>query len=306
MIPEAMRGPQYDAAWADELAKWKKGQEAWDMLQFALRLGEHPRVCVTTTPKNVDVLKMLLDLPSTVVTHAATEANRVNLAETFLEEVRARYAGTRIGQQELDGLLLTEVDGALWTREMLDGLRVPAAPDLDRIVVAVDPSVGGQDECGVVVAGAILQGEPADWKAYVLADRSITASPKGWASVAVGAYEFFAADRIVAEANQGGELVRETLHVADDSVPVKLVHASRGKVARAEPVAALYEQGRVHHVGGLEDLEAQMVQMSQRGFEGSGSPDRVDALVWALHELMIEGRRAHVAKRAWEPAVRSF
>ncbi len=304
--PDGMRGPQYDAAWADELAKWKKGGAAWDMLQFALRLGTNPQVCVTTTPKNVDVLKQLLDLPSTVMTHAATEANRVNLAESFLNEVRERYAGTRMGQQELDGVLLTDIEGALWTREMLDDLRVQEAPELDRIVVGVDPSVGGQDECGIVVVGAVLKGEPSAWRAFVLADRSILASPQGWASTAVGAYERFAADRIVAEANQGGELVRETLQSADEMVPVKLVHASRGKAARAEPVAALYEQGRVHHLPGQEALEAQMVQMSSRGFEGSGSPDRVDALVWALHELMINGRQAHVKKRAWEPKVRSF
>lgn len=294
--PESLRGPQFDAAWADELAKWKRGTEAWDMLQFALRLGDDPRACVTTTPRNVDVLKQVLDLSSTVVTHAPTEANRANLAAGFLSEVRARYAGTRIGRQELDGVLLTDVEGALWSSEMLEGARVRAAPVLDRIVVGLDPAAGGKDECGIVVVGAELQGPPEEWRAYVLADRSVKASPDAWARVAVGAYADFEADRIVAEVNQGGEMVVQTLRTVDPMVPVQMVHATRGKVVRAEPVAALYEQGRVRHVldpgGGLADLEEQMVQMTRTGFAGQGSPDRVDALVWALHALMIEGRQS--------------
>jgi phage terminase large subunit-like protein len=285
--PEAMRGPQFDAAWADELAKWEKGQEAWDMLQFALRLGDDPRVCVTTTPRNADVLKDLLEAPSTVVTQAPTEANRVNLAESFLAEVRARYAGTRLGLQELDGQLLTDVEGALWQSEEIEALRVRKVPALDRIVVGVDPAAGGADECGIVVVGAVTQGPPEDWCAYVLADHSVRASPIGWAEVAVKAWEAFEADRIVAEANQGGQMVAQTLRTVDAMAPVKLVHAARGKAARAEPVAALYEQGRVRHVRGLGTLEDQMVQMTRTGFQGDGSPDRLDALVWAVHELMI-------------------
>jgi len=290
--PEALRGPQFDGAWVDELAKWKKARDTWDMLQFALRLGEHPQVCVTTTPRNVGVLKDLLEMDTTVVTSAPTEANRANLAESFLDEVRARYAGTRLGRQELDGILLEDTEGALWTRAALDAARVDDLPRLDRIVVALDPPVtgkGSSDECGIVVAGAVTSGPVQDWRAYVLADASVgAASPNAWATAAIRAMERYGADRLVAEVNQGGEMVEAVIRQVDPLVPVKTVHASRGKVARAEPVAALYEQGRVHHVSGLGELEDQMCAMTAQGFEGRGSPDRVDALVWALHELIIE------------------
>ncbi len=289
---EGLRGPQFDAAWVDELAKWKKAQLAWDMLQFALRLGQRPRVCVTTTPRNVGVLKSLLDSPSTVLTQAPTEANRANLAESFLEEVRARYAGTRLGRQELDGVLLSDVEGALWCGGMLDAARVESAPELDRVVVAVDPSVSGgaaADACGIVVAGVCSKGPPQDWRAWVLADCTVSGvGPAGWAKAAIEAMERFGAERLVAEVNQGGKLVEEVIRQVDPLVPYKAVHAARGKAARAEPVAALYEQGRVKHLRGLGDLEDQMGLMTARGFDGAGSPDRVDALVWALHELMIE------------------
>lgn len=288
---EGLRGPQFDAAWVDELAKWPKAQVTWDMLQFALRLGDDPRVCVTTTPRNVDVLKTLLDSPSTVVTRAKTEANRANLAASFLEEVRARYDGTRMGRQELDGVLLADVEGALWTSEMVERARVKAAPELDRIVVALDPAVSSgasADECGIVVVGAVTQGRKAEWQAYVLADRTVKgARPLEWAEAAVAAFSDFDADRLVAEVNQGGELVRSVVEQVDGSVPLTSVHARQGKHVRAEPVAALYEQGRVHHVGAFDALEDQMVQMSANGFQGSGSPDRVDALVWALTELIV-------------------
>ncbi len=290
--PDGLRGPQFDAAWVDELAKWKKGQETWDQLQFALRLGDDPRVCVTTTPKNVDVLKRLLASPSTVSTHAPTEANAANLAGSFLEEVRARYAGTRLGRQELDGVLLADADGALWTTGMLEGVRVDAVPDLDRIVVGLDPATtsgSAADECGIVVVGVQTRGPVQDWRAFVLADATVQgATPTGWARAAISAMERFGADRLVAEVNQGGQMVGEVLRGVDPLVPLKSVHASKGKVARAEPVAALYEQGRVSHLKGLDALEDQMCRMTARGYEGGGSPDRVDALVWALHELMIE------------------
>lgn len=289
--PEGLRGPQFDAAWVDELAKWKKGLETWDMLQFALRLGEHPQVCVTTTPRNVDVLKRLLESPSTVQTHAATEANRANLAASFLEEVQARYAGTRLGRQELEGVLLADAEGALWSSEALQATQVRSLPSFDRIVVGLDPSVSGgasADACGIVVVGAQLKGPPQDWRAVVLADCTVEgAGPSGWARAAIQAMDEYGAERLVAEVNQGGKLVEEVLRQVDPLVPYKAVHASRGKAARAEPVAALYEQGRVRHVKGLSALEEQMCQMTARGFEGQGSPDRVDALVWALHELMV-------------------
>ena len=290
--PEALRGPQFDAAWVDELAKWKKAQETWDMLQFGLRLGEYPQVCVTTTPRNVDLLRSLLARASTVSTHAPTEANRAYLADSFLEEVRARYAGTRLGRQELEGVLLDEAEGALWTSRMLEGLRKAKAPELDRIVVAVDPPVTshvGSDECGIVVAGVSMQGEVGDWRAYVLDDVTVRAkSPLGWARVAVTAMETWGADKLVAEVNQGGDLVSEVVRQVDPLVPIKAVRAARGKAARAEPVAALYEQGRVFHVGSFGELEDQMCRMTVQGYEGQGSPDRLDALVWALHELVIE------------------
>lgn len=289
--PEGLRGPQFDAAWADELGKWRNAKDAWDMLQFSLRLGENPRACVTTTPRNVPVLRKLLKAPSSVVTHAPTEANRANLAGSFLREVRTLYAGTRLERQELDGELLTDVEGALWTGAMLEAAQVREVPDLNRVVVGLDPSVSGgekADACGIVVVGAVTEGPPQAWKAFVLADRTVKGiGPAGWARTAIAAMRQHRADRLVAEVNQGGKLVEEVIRQLDPMVPYRAVHASRGKSARSEPVAALYEQGRVKHCGDLGALEDQMVQMSVRGYQGKGSPDRVDALVWALHELMI-------------------
>lgn len=303
--PEGLRGPQFDAAWVDELAKWKKAQATWDQLQFALRLGEDPRVCVTTTPRNVGVLKALLASPSTVTTHAPTQANAAHLAQSFLDEVMARYAGTRMGRQELEGVLLAEPEGALWTTAMLEAAQVARLPELDRIVVGLDPATtsgSASDECGIVVVGAQTRGPVQDWRAYVLADATVQgATPTGWARAAITAMERFGADRLVAEVNQGGQMVGEVLRGVDPLVPLRSVHASRGKVARAEPVAALYEQGRVRHVRGLDRLEDQMCRMTAQGFEGGGSPDRVDALVWALHELMIEP-----AAKWRSPGVRSL
>ena len=290
--PERLRGPQFDAAWCDEFAKWPDGGAALDNLQFALRLGDSPQMCVTTTPKNVPHLRDLLGQETTAVTHAATEANAAYLAAPFLDEVRRKYAGTRIGRQELDGQLLTDIDGALWTVDMMDAGRAAHAPVLDRIVVAVDPPVSeGEtaDACGIIVAGAVTQGPPQDWRAYVLADMTVEgASPTAWARAALAAFHKFEADRLVAEVNQGGALVETVLRQIDPGVPYKAVRASRGKSARAEPVAALYEQGRIHHLAGLDALEDQMGQMTRAGFDGRGSPDRVDALVWALTDLMIE------------------
>ena len=243
--PEGLRGPQFDGAWVDELAKWKKARETWDMLQFGLRLGDDPRVCVTTTPRNVGVLKDVLAAPSTVVTSAPTEANAAFLAEGFLDEVRARYAGTRLGRQELDGVLVDTAEDALWTPSMLESCRLEAPPELDRVVVAVDPPVtghAGSDACGIVVVGAVTQGPVQDWRAYVLADASVTAaSPASWAKAAIRAMEQWGAERLVAEVNQGGDLVEQVIRQIDPLVPFKAVHAGRSKGARAEPVAALYE-----------------------------------------------------------------
>jgi len=290
--PESLRGPQFDAVWADELAKWRRGGEAWDMLQFALRLGDSPRACVTTTPRQSQMLRELLELPTTVVTHAPTQANRANLADSFLREIEGRYGGTSLGRQEIEGVMLAEVEGTLWSVDDLARCQVADRPELDRIVVAIDPpgtSHAGSDECGIVVAGARMTGDLRDWHAVVLEDASVSAArPSVWAEAAIAAMRRHGADRLVAEVNQGGDMVEAVVRSVDAMVPYRSVHASRGKVARAEPIAALYEQGRVSHLRGLSVLEDQMGLMTSRGYEGKGSPDRVDALVWALYDLMIE------------------
>jgi phage terminase large subunit-like protein len=290
--PEKLRGPQFDAAWVDELAKWPNAQHTWDMLQFSLRLGAHPQQVVTTTPKNVEVLKAVLKNPSTVSTHAPTQANRANLAASFLEEVERRYAGTLQGREELEGVMLEEAEGAMWTLAAIERGRVERAPGLSRIVVAVDPPVtghAGSDECGILVVGAVTEGPPQTWRAFVLEDASVkAASPDTWARAAIAAKERWGADRVVAEVNQGGDMVESVLRQIDPLVAYRAVRATRGKAVRAEPVAALYEQGRVRHLPNLGPLEAQMCLMTSTGFQGKGSPDRVDALVWALTDLMVE------------------
>jgi phage terminase large subunit-like protein len=287
--PEALRGPQFDAAWADELGKWKKGTEAWDQLQFALRLGDDPRAIVTTTPRPQAALKALLARPGTVVTHAPTRANRAWLADGFLAEVEARHAGSRTGLQELEGVLVEETEGTLFPLPLLSAAQVAKAPQMGRVVVALDPAVGGSDLCGLVAVGAVTEGPVQDWRAYVLEDASLrAASPTDWARAALDLMARHGAERLVAEVNQGGNLVASVLRQIDPLVPVTAVHATRGKGARAEPVAALYEQGRVKHLPGLGALEEQMGRMTPQGFEGAGSPDRVDALVWALHALILE------------------
>lgn len=280
--PERLRGPQHDVAWADELAAWKY-PEAWDQLQFGLRLGPDPRVVVTTTPKPIRVLKAILAHPATALTRGSTYENAANLPPAFLEKIIARYEGTRLGRQELFAEILEDVPGALWKREQLENLRAVRVPELVRVVVGVDPAAGASElgsETGIVVAGL-----GADGRGYVLEDASLAASPDAWARAAVAAYHKYGADRLVAEVNQGGDMVRHTVYTVDRKVAFKPVRASRGKQIRAEPVAALYEQGRVHHVGQLGALEDQMCTW----VPGEKSPDRLDALVWALTELMIGG-----------------
>jgi phage terminase large subunit-like protein len=290
--PDSLRGPQFDAAWVDELAKWPRAEETWDMLQFALRLGSHPRQVVTTTPQNVSTLKRIMKNPSTVITHAPTDANRAYLAASFLEEVQARYAGTRLGMQELQGLLLDDIDGALWNAGLLERGRLDKAPVLARVVVAIDPPVTahkGSDECGIVVVGAVTEGAPQNWRAVVLEDASVQgASPDEWARAALAAMDRHGADRLVVEVNQGGDMVQSVIRGIDPLVAIRQVRATKGKMLRAEPVAALYEQGRVSHLRGLGRLEEQMCQMTVTGYQGKGSPDRLDALVWALTELIVE------------------
>jgi len=274
--PEGLRGPQFDGAWVDELAKWKKARETWDMLQFGLRLGEDPRVCVTTTPRNVGVLKDILAASSTVVTSAPTEANAAYLAEGFLEEVRARYAGTRLGRQELDGVLVDAAEDALWTPAMLEAGRVEAAPDLDRIVVAVDPPVtghSGSDECGIVVVGAVTRGPVQDWRAYVLADASVrAASPASWAGAAIRAMEQWGAERLVAEVNQGGDLVEQVIRQVDPLVPFRSVHASRGKVARGRAGGRALRAGAGASPAGAGRAGGPDVRDDRARVRGQGQP----------------------------------
>jgi phage terminase large subunit-like protein len=297
--PDGLRGHQFHAAWSDELCKWKHAEETWSNLQLALRLGPRPRQVVTTTPRPTALLKRLMKAPGTFMAHATTYANAQNLSRVFLDEIAAAYEGTRLGRQELHGELVEDVAGALWTRAMIERSRI-AAPQgfhetLDRIVVAVDPpatSGEGADECGIIVAGAMNGADGA--VAYVLADRSAGGlSPRDWARRAVAAYHEFAADRIVVETNQGGDMVREVIRGVDASVAVRDVRASRGKRLRAEPVAALYEQGRVRHAGRFPALEDQMATYTGAGGTGPAkSPDRLDALVWAIADLLLRREAA--------------
>ena len=279
--PDALRGPQHHAAWADELASWKYPDETWDMLQFGLRLGDVPRVVVTTTPRPIKLVTALLADTTTRTTRGTTYDNAANLAATQVKKFRDRYEGTRLGRQELLGEVLDDMPGSLWQRADIDKSRVKVATELQRVVVAIDPAVTSgedSDETGIVVAG---KGD--DGAYYVLADRSCRMSPDGWARRAAVAHDEFRADRVVAEVNNGGDLVEFTLRTLNANLPYTAVHASRGKRVRAEPIAALYEQGKVHHVGCLPELEDQMCAFLPEG--GEKSPDRVDALVWALTEL---------------------
>jgi phage terminase large subunit-like protein len=285
--PDQLRGPEFDTAWIDELAKYRRARETWDMLQFTMRSGPDPRVIVTTTPRPIPVLREILASPRSVVTRGTTFDNAANLPAQFLADLQNRYGGTRLGRQELNAEMLDDLPGALWTRAMFDDHRVKFVPDLRRIVVAVDPSgTGGEGDNGDSI-GIVVAGLGVDDRGYVLADRTCKLSPDGWGRRAVEAYHEFKADRIVAERNFGGAMVQHVIRTVDRHVSYKEVTASRGKVARAEPVAALYEQGRVSHVGGFAELEDQCCMIGPDGFIGEGSPDRADALVWALSELML-------------------
>jgi phage terminase large subunit-like protein len=294
--PDSLRGPQFDVAWCDEIAKFREPEKVWDMLQFALRLGQNPQLCVTTTPRPLPLLKKLIDDKATVVTRAATALNGANLAPSFVSEMERRYAGTTLGRQELMGEIIEEYAGSLWRRDWIDAARVSHCPELKRLVVAVDPPVTAtaqSDDCGIIVAGLGVDG-----RAYVLADRSVQGrKPHEWARAAVAAYRDFKADRIVAEVNQGGEMVVSVLRHVEDTVPVTQVRATRGKWVRAEPVAALYAEGRIAHVGSFPKLEDQMCAFGADGTAHGVSPDRLDALVWAITDLMLA---------AGEPGIRSL
>jgi phage terminase large subunit-like protein len=308
--PEQLRGPQFDAAWCDELAKWKNPDAAFDMLQFGLRLGPRPRQIITTTPRPIALLKRLVTDPRAAVTRAATQANAAHLSPRFLDEVLARYAGTRLGRQEIDGEIIADRTDALWSRATIEAARAGAdkftqsaqtngapgsTPDFARIVVAVDPPASsreGADACGIVAAG-----RAEDGCIYVLEDASAHGlAPAAWAARAVAVFRRLQADAIVAEVNQGGDMVKAVLRTIDASVPIKTVHATRGKFMRAEPVAALYAQGRVKHARGLAALEDEMCDFGVDGLSSGRSPDRLDALVWAVTELTTTVRRG---PRVW-------
>lgn len=285
--PEGLRGPQFSHGWADEIAKWAGGETAWDNLMMGMRLGDDPRVLATTTPRPVPLVRRLAAGEGVAITRGATADNGANLAPGFVMAMAAAYGGTRLGRQELDGELIEEVEGALWTRDLIERCRIAHVPGmLARVVVAVDPpaSAGG-DACGIVVAG--LGG---DGRAYVIADASVEGQrPEGWARAVAAAAMVHGADRVIAEANNGGQMVESVLRAAEAALPVRLVHASRGKTARAEPVAALYEAGRVAHRGAFPRLEDEICGLIAGGnYVGPGrSPDRADALVWAMSELML-------------------
>lgn len=288
--PDRLRGPQFHFAWGDELAAWAKPKAAFDNLRLGLRLGERPRMVVTTTPRPLPFLKALAGAPDTVVTRGSTFDNRANLPPAFLADMTAAYAGTALGRQEMMGELLDAREGALWSRDLLDGVREAEAPELVRVVVAVDPPAG-PGGCGIVVAGLDGQG-----LAHVLADASLVdAAPETWAKAVVAAFHRHAADRIIVETNNGGAMVPAMLRAVGANLPIRDVRASRGKSARAEPVAALYARGRVRHAGLFAELEDELCGlMAGGGYVGPGtSPDRADALVWALTELMLaDGQRA--------------
>lgn len=289
--PDSFRGPQHHYAWADEIAKWPHGVATWDNLMLGLRLGERPRIMVTTTPRPVAlVLRLVAEADDTarrvVITRGSSTANRACLPPEFLSDIVAAYGGTRLGRQELDGELIADVEGALWTRDLIENCRVKSLPEMRRVVIGVDPPAGTKgDACGIIAVG-----KGADDQAYVLGDHSVSGrSPQGWANAVATAVEIWNADRVIAEGNQGGAMVETTLRAADMAMPVKMVHASIGKSARAEPVAALYEVGRVHHAGAFAELEDELCGLiAGGGYEGPGrSPDRADALVWAISELML-------------------
>lgn len=292
--PDQLRGPQFDTAWCDELGAWQYARDTWDNLMFGLRIGDDPKVIVTTTPKPISLLREIRADESTVLRRGSSYANRLNLNPVFFREIISRYEGTRTGQQEIYGELLDEAEGALWRRIDLERTRMHpdyAPAEFDRIVIAIDIAVTAteeSDETGIVASGRI--GSGFDAQGYVLEDGSGRYTPDGWANHAIGMFDRLRADRIVAEVNNGGDMIESTVRtVCKDQkrsmVPFTSVHASQGKMARAEPIAALYEQGKVHHVGLFPELEDQLCGWEP--LSGTKSPDRLDALVWAFTELML-------------------
>ena len=277
--PDQLRGPQHDSAWIDELAKFNHPQETWDNLLMGLRLGPHPQVFVTTTPRPIPLIKNLIKSPDTIDVRFSTFDNAENLSPKFLEKIKEKYQGTRIGRQELEGEILDDNPNALWQRDAIENLRVKKTPAFTRIVVGVDPAVSSKEESAET--GIITVGLAATGHIYILDDSSLQGTPNAWAVAVVRAYHRWKGDRVIGEVNNGGDLVEVNLRTVDRMIPFRAVHASRGKVIRAEPIAALYEQGKVHHVGTFPQLEDQLCEW----IPGEKSPDRLDALVWAVHEL---------------------
>jgi phage terminase large subunit-like protein len=317
--PDALRGPQFHRLWFDELASWIYLTKTWDMAMFGLRLGQDPRVVITTTPKPLRLIRELLGRPDVVVTRGTTYENRMNLAPTFYSHIIGKYEGTRLGRQELRGEILEDAPGALWTRDGIEADRAVTVPDLDRVVVGVDPAVTSRAtsaETGIVTVGAIWRRCPCGHlpnlpHAFVLADNSLRGTPGEWGKAVVRAYSMHHADRVIGEVNNGGDLVEANVRSVDPNVSYSPVNASRGKKKRAEPVAALYEQHRVHHVGAFPDLEDQMVlwegepEDEKDGTEEETdfeSPDHMDALVWALTELLVSEEPAASWLKSAAPA----
>lgn len=301
--PDQLRGPQHDLAVLDELAKYRYGQAVFDNMLMGLRLGDHARWIAPTTPRPTKLIKSLANDPHVVVTRGSSMENLLNLTPAFKKHVIDRFAGTRIGRQEIDAEILSDTPGALWSLRNLDDNRVKEAPGLQRIVVGLDPPATGNEgsnEAGIVVAGLAVD-KDGHRHGYTLGDRSCRGSPDEWGRKAVAAYREFSADRIIAESNQGGEMVEHVIKSVDANVPVTLVHASRGKYVRAEPVSALYEQGRIHHAGAFPELEDQMIGFTPESAADRSrglSPDRVDALVWAYSHLFPQ-----IAAKELKPVV---
>lgn len=287
--PERLRGPQFDTAWCDEVGSWRYAQDAWDNLQFGLRLGD-PRVCVTTTPRPIKLIKDLLKDPMTAKTRGSTYANRANLAASFFRKLKAKYEGTRLGRQELFAELLEDTPGALWTLTLLQKYRVSQLPcELDRIVVSIDPAASSDQDANET--GITVDGKGKDGHGYLLDDVSGHYTPAEWGAKAIEVFDKWEANLILGEVNNGGEMVEHVIKTVREGIPFKAVHASRGKLTRAEPVASLDEQGRIHHVGVFPNLEDQMTTW----IPGEPSPDRMDSRVWGFTELLVDAPSSYTS-----------
>lgn len=303
--PGQLRGPQFDVAWVDELAKYKYPDETIDNLEFGLRLGINPQYLVTTTPRPIKIIRQILADPDTVVTRGSTYENIGNLAPKFIKRVVKKYEGTRLGRQELHAHVLDDVPNSLWTRDLLDQTRVHKVPALRRIIVAVDPTVSENadvetsesDECGIMVGGVDERDH-----GYLIEDLSDILSPEEWARRTVDAFHEYKADSVVGEVNNGGDLVRINIHVVDKSVPFRKVTASRAKHVRAEPISTAHEQKRIHLVGNFAKLEDQLCMYTSKGYVGGDSPDRGDAFVWLFSALLLSHSSVDNDSDNWKQA----